>query len=53
MIQKNPEFTLQIIAVLTAILQNLHQVVHGMASERAIVRLAKFIQKAALAEEWT
>jgi CRP/FNR family transcriptional regulator, cyclic AMP receptor protein len=50
MIQENPEFTLQIIAVLTEILQNLHQVVHGMASERAIVRLAKFIQKAALAE---
>ena len=50
MIQKNPEFALQIIAVLTEIIQNLHQVVHGLASERAIVRLAQFIQKAAIAE---
>jgi CRP/FNR family transcriptional regulator, cyclic AMP receptor protein len=37
---------LQIIAVLTERLQHLHQVVHGLASERAIVRLAQFIQTA-------
>ncbi len=49
-IQKNPEFSLQIIAAITEILQNLHQVTHGLASERAIVRLAQFIQKAAIAE---
>jgi CRP-like cAMP-binding protein len=41
---------LQIIAVLTERLQNLHQIVHGLASERAIVRLAQFIQAAAIAE---
>ncbi len=50
MIQDSPEFALQIIAVLTERLQHLHQVVHGMASERAIVRLAQFIQTAAIAE---
>jgi CRP/FNR family transcriptional regulator, cyclic AMP receptor protein len=50
MIQKTPEFALQIIAVLTERLQHLHQVVHGLASERASVRLAQFIQRAAIAE---
>jgi CRP/FNR family transcriptional regulator, cyclic AMP receptor protein len=50
MIQKTPELALQIIAVLTERLQHLHQVVHGLASERAIVRLAQFIQTAAIAE---
>jgi CRP/FNR family transcriptional regulator, cyclic AMP receptor protein len=50
MIQNTPEMALQIIAVLTDRLQNLHQVVHGLASERAIVRLAQFIQTAAIAE---
>jgi CRP/FNR family transcriptional regulator, cyclic AMP receptor protein len=50
MIQNTPEIALQIIAVLTDRLQNLHQVVHGLASERAIVRLAQFIQTAAIAE---
>jgi CRP/FNR family transcriptional regulator, cyclic AMP receptor protein len=50
MIQNNPELALQIIAVLTERLQQLHQVVHGLASERAIVRLAQFIQTAAIAE---
>lgn len=50
MIQKTPEFALQIIAVLNDRLQHLHQVVHGLASERAIVRLAQFIQRAAIAE---
>ncbi|AKG20468.1 Crp/Fnr family transcriptional regulator [Calothrix sp. 336/3] len=50
MIQNTPELALQIIAVLTERLQHLHQVVHGLASERAIVRLAHCIQSAAIAE---
>jgi CRP/FNR family transcriptional regulator, cyclic AMP receptor protein len=50
MIQNTPELALQIIAVLTERLQHLHQVVHGLASERAIVRLAQFIERAAIAE---
>ena len=50
MIQNAPELAWQIIAVLTERLQHLHQVVHGLASERAIVRLAQFIQAAAIAE---
>ncbi|MEO8891308.1 MAG: Crp/Fnr family transcriptional regulator [Coleofasciculaceae cyanobacterium] len=50
MIQNTPELALQIIAVLTERLQHLHQVVHGLASERAIVRLAQYIQTAATAE---
>ncbi|HBE21209.1 MAG TPA: cyclic nucleotide-binding protein [Cyanobacteria bacterium UBA11149] len=50
MIQKTPELALQIIAVLNERLQHLHQVVHGLASERAIVRLAQSIQAAAIAE---
>ena len=50
MIQDTPELALQIIAVLTERLQHLHQVVHGLASERAIVRLAQFIQTAAITE---
>ena len=50
MIQNTPEVALQIIAVLTERLQHLHQVVHGLASERAIVRLAQFIQTAATTE---
>ncbi|GAA6617141.1 Crp/Fnr family transcriptional regulator [Scytonema sp. NUACC26] len=49
-IQNTPEVALQIIAVLTERLQQLHQVVHGLASERAIVRLAQFIQNAAMTE---
>jgi CRP/FNR family transcriptional regulator, cyclic AMP receptor protein len=50
MIQSTPELALQIIAVLTERLQHLHQVVHGLASERAIVRLAQFIEAATIAE---
>ena len=46
MIQNTPEIALQIIAVLNERLQHLHQVVHGLASERAIVRLAQLIQNA-------
>ncbi len=50
LMQTTPEVALQIIAVLTERLQQLHQVVHGLVSERAIVRLAQFIQTAAIAE---
>lgn len=50
MFQDTPELALQIIMVLTERLQHLHQVVHGLVSERAIVRLAQFIQSAAIAE---
>ncbi|NJK29132.1 MAG: Crp/Fnr family transcriptional regulator [Acaryochloris sp. RU_4_1] len=50
MLQRKPEVALQIIAVLTERLQHLHQVVHGLASERAIVRLAQFLQRAAISE---
>ncbi|MEG4805675.1 Crp/Fnr family transcriptional regulator [Microcoleus sp. ARI1-B5] len=50
LIQQTPDVALRIIAVLTERLQHLHQVVHGLASERAIVRLAKFIQGAAITE---
>jgi len=50
MIQDTPEFALQIIAVLTQTIQNLHQIVHELASERAILRLAHLIQRTAIAE---
>lgn len=50
LIHKTPEVALQIIAVLTERLQRLHQMVHGLVSERAIVRLAQYIQFAALTE---
>jgi CRP/FNR family transcriptional regulator, cyclic AMP receptor protein len=50
MIQNAPELALQIIGVLTERLQHLHQVVHGLVSERAIVRLAQFIEAAIIAE---
>lgn len=44
LIQNTPEIALQIVTVLNERLQHLHQVVHGLVSERAIVRLAQFIQ---------
>jgi CRP-like cAMP-binding protein len=50
MIQDTPEFALQIIAVLTQTIQELHQIVHELASERAIVRLAHLIQRTAIVE---
>jgi CRP/FNR family transcriptional regulator, cyclic AMP receptor protein len=50
MIQDAPELALQIIGVLTERIQHLHQVVHGLVSERAIVRLAQFIEAAIIAE---
>jgi CRP/FNR family transcriptional regulator, cyclic AMP receptor protein len=46
--QQTPEVALQIIIVLTERLHHLHNVVHGLVSERAIVRLAQFIHTAML-----
>jgi CRP/FNR family transcriptional regulator, cyclic AMP receptor protein len=48
MLQKEPELGLRMIGILTERLQHLHTVVHGMASERAIVRLAQLIQMTAM-----
>jgi CRP/FNR family transcriptional regulator, cyclic AMP receptor protein len=48
MMQQNPELALRIIVTLTERLHHLHNTVHGLASERAIVRLARLIQTAAI-----
>ncbi|MEG4962404.1 MULTISPECIES: Crp/Fnr family transcriptional regulator [unclassified Microcoleus] len=42
-IQENPEIALRILTVFNQRLQQLHETVHGLVSERAIVRLARFI----------
>ncbi|NJR22714.1 MAG: Crp/Fnr family transcriptional regulator [Richelia sp. CSU_2_1] len=42
-IGENPEIALRILTVFNQRLQLLHQTVHGLVSERAIVRLARFI----------
>jgi CRP-like cAMP-binding protein len=47
LIRQTPEVALRIIAVLTERLQHLHSTVHGLVSERAIVRLAQLIQTTA------
>jgi CRP/FNR family transcriptional regulator, cyclic AMP receptor protein len=47
LIQQTPDVAFRIIAVLTERLQQLHNTVHGLVSERAIVRLAQFIQTVA------
>jgi CRP/FNR family transcriptional regulator, cyclic AMP receptor protein len=52
MIQHTPEVAFRIIAVLTDRLQKLHSTVHGLVSERAIVRLAQFIQSALTDYGW-
>lgn len=46
-IQANPEIALKMMAVFNQRLQQLHEMVHGLVSERAIVRLARFVQYAA------
>ncbi len=46
-IQSNPEIALKMMAVFNQRLQQLHEMVHGLVSERAIVRLARFIQYSA------
>ncbi|MGB8699789.1 MAG: Crp/Fnr family transcriptional regulator [Thermosynechococcaceae cyanobacterium] len=47
-IQRNPEIALKIMVVFNQRLQQLHEVVHGLVSERAIVRMARLIQYTAL-----
>ena len=42
-IGENPEIALRILAIFNQRLQQLHETVHGLVSERAIVRLARFI----------
>ncbi len=42
-IGENPEIALRILAIFNRRLQQLHETVHGLVSERAIVRLARFI----------
>jgi CRP/FNR family transcriptional regulator, cyclic AMP receptor protein len=41
--QQNPEVALHMLVTLTQRLNHLHQTIHGLVSERAIVRLAQFI----------
>ncbi|NJM77308.1 MAG: Crp/Fnr family transcriptional regulator [Acaryochloridaceae cyanobacterium RU_4_10] len=47
-IEHNPQIALKIMVVFNQRLQQLHEVVHGLVSERAIVRLARLIQYATL-----
>ena len=46
-IQQTPEIALQLLAVFNQRLQQLHEMVHGLVSERAVVRLARLIQYSA------
>ena len=46
-IQQTPELALRILVVFNQRLQQLHTMVHGLVSERAIVRLARLIQYSA------
>ncbi|MCC5644091.1 Crp/Fnr family transcriptional regulator [Nostoc sp. CHAB 5824] len=43
-IGQNPEIALRMLTVFNSRIQQLHETVHGLISERAIVRLAKLIQ---------
>jgi CRP/FNR family transcriptional regulator, cyclic AMP receptor protein len=43
-IQANPEIALKMMAVFNQRLQQLHEMVHGLVSERAIVRLVRLVQ---------
>lgn len=43
-IQQNPEIALRMLMVFNARIQQMHEIVHGLVSERAIVRLARLIQ---------
>ncbi|MDZ8066529.1 MAG: Crp/Fnr family transcriptional regulator [Nostoc sp. DedQUE08] len=43
-IGENPEIALRMLMVFNSRIQQLHQTVHGLVSERAIVRLARLIQ---------
>jgi len=46
-IQQTPEIALRMLMVFNSRLQQLHDTVHGLVSERAIVRLARLIQYSA------
>lgn len=50
-IQMTPEIALSMMAVFNQRLQQLHETVHGLVSERAIVRLARLIQDAATEQQ--
>jgi CRP/FNR family transcriptional regulator, cyclic AMP receptor protein len=43
-IQNNPEIALRMLMIFNTRIQQLHETVHGLVSERAIVRLARLIQ---------
>ncbi|MGI8500832.1 MAG: Crp/Fnr family transcriptional regulator [Hassallia sp.] len=43
-IQHKPDIALQMLMVFNARIQQMHEIVHGLVSERAIVRLARLIQ---------
>lgn len=43
-IQATPEIALQILSVFTQRLQEMHHTIHGLVSERAIIRLVRLIQ---------
>jgi CRP/FNR family transcriptional regulator, cyclic AMP receptor protein len=43
-IQQNPEIALRMLMVFNNRIQQLHETVHGLVSERAIIRLARLIQ---------
>ncbi|NES81174.1 MAG: Crp/Fnr family transcriptional regulator [Moorea sp. SIO2B7] len=47
-VQETPELALRILVVFNQRLQQLHNMVHGLVSERAVVRLARLIQDTAL-----
>lgn len=46
-IQTTPDIALKMMAVFNQRIQQLHEMVHGLVSERAIVRLARFLQYSA------
>ncbi|NER79298.1 MAG: Crp/Fnr family transcriptional regulator [Leptolyngbya sp. SIO1D8] len=46
-IQQTPELSLRLLVVFNQRLQQLHRMVHGLVSERAVVRLARLIQYSA------
>ena len=43
-IRQNPELALRLLSLLNQRLQQLHNMLHGLASEKAVVRLARFVQ---------
>lgn len=50
-IQANPEIALKMMAVFNARIQQLHEMVHGLVSERAIIRIVRLLRNAALGQE--